>query len=118
MAELIPDKNSLKMNDPFHFQIICANKLIDDAMQNEEFARQLKEKREEALMYGGMSRCGSLKSKYSIPQDAWIVLPEEVRDDDKVLDEWIIKHHPYLIISNWKAKKGDRISTGMKLNRR
>jgi hypothetical protein len=115
---IVPEKNSLKMDDPFHFQIICANKLVDAAMQDEGFKRVLDEKKKEALMTGGFSRCGDLKSKYSIPQDAFLCLPIEIQDDDKAMDEWVITHHPYLIIANWKSKRGERTHKPLKLERR
>jgi hypothetical protein len=115
MRYKLPDKSMLRISDPIEFQIMTANEIIHDAMNDDDFVTDIRDKQAESMMTNGMSRRGNNKYKYSIPQVALLTLPEELRDDDEFIDMWVREHHPYLIVSKWWSNNEDKVGSTFKL---
>lgn len=89
----------LNPNDYFDAQVIRANNLVREWMRDPENIEFLNQLKAEAIHTKGNSTSGNIKHKHIIPQEAFLVLPDEIRKDKKMLDKWVAKYHPYLLIT-------------------
>ena len=81
-------------------RIEMANQLVRKWMKDPETQKYLQEKKAEYIhdrgWTGSDEKQGNLKHELDIPQDAFLLLPPEIRNDNKELMKWAERHHPYL----------------------
>jgi len=84
----------------FDQKIEMANQLVRKWMKDPENRAYLNEKKADYIHDKGWTKKGNLKHEVDIPQDAFLLLPREIRNDKKALMKWVRVHHPYLFHSN------------------
>ena len=89
----------LDPKNPHDFQIMLANEKVREWMKDPECRTYLNELKSEAILTKGNSVAGNIKHKHIIPQDAYLLLPSEVRENRKKLNHWVKTYHPYLLIT-------------------
>jgi hypothetical protein len=77
-------------------------------MKDPDFIDELKRHKEDMLMYNGMTQTGNMMHKYLIPYDSYMVLPEEIRNDAKMRQEWVTTYHPYLMTAECRVNRMKR----------
>lgn len=82
----------------FDLQLETANRLVYEAMQDEDFKAALHEKKMDYIHNKGWSVGKTMKAEADIPHKAFWALPEEIRDHPKEVMKWIKKYHPYLLL--------------------
>jgi hypothetical protein len=84
----------------FDQKVEMANQLVRKWMRDPENKKYLDEKKADYLHDKGWSKGGNLKHEVDIPQDAFVLLPPEIRNDKKMLMKWAKTYHPYLFHDN------------------
>ena len=85
----------LDIKNPIDRDIIKANFIVGECMKDADFRSYLSELRSEAILAKGNSVAGNVKHKHIIPQAAYVALPEEIRENKKLLNKWVDTYHPY-----------------------
>ena len=90
---------SPKMSD-FDQKVEMANQMVRNWMCEKENRDYLNDKKADYIHDKGWSsydgKKGNLKHELDIPQDAFILLPVEIRNNKDELMKWASKYHPYL----------------------
>jgi len=84
-----------EMSD-FDQQVEMANQLVRKWMRDPGNRKYLDEKKADYLHDKGWSVGSSFKHEVDIPQEAFVLLPREIRNDKKELMKWAEQYHPYL----------------------
>lgn len=85
----------------FDQKVEMANQMVRRWMRDPENRSYLQEKKADYIhdqgwtSYNGTK--GNLKHEVDIPQEAFILLPSEIRNDKKELMKWVNKYHPQLM---------------------
>jgi len=69
-------------------------------MTDPENRAYLDRKKADYIHKKGWTENRGLKHECDIPQDAFVLLPKEIRNDKKALMQWVKTHHPYLLHSS------------------
>lgn len=81
-------------------KVEMANQLVRKWMRDPENRKYLDEKKAEYIHDKGWSlfngKRGNIKHEVDIPQEAFLLLPPEIRNDKKELIKWVKTYHPYL----------------------
>ena len=86
---LTPDEKRIdKANEEVYYWILQKD--------NRQYISDLKS---EYLHQKGWSDTKQFKSKHVIPQDAFLALPQDIRNDRKKLEKWVKEYHNYLCMS-------------------
>ena len=80
----------------FDQKLEMANQLVRKWMKNKENRDYLAVKKADYIHDKGMSLGGNMKHELDIPQEAFLLLPKEIRNNKKELLKWAQKYHPYL----------------------
>lgn len=84
----------------FDQKVEMANQLVRKWMRDPENRQYLDEKKAAYLHDKGWSvfkgKRGNIKHEMDIPQEAFLLLPPEIRNDKKALVKWVKTYHPYL----------------------
>lgn len=85
----------------FDQKLEMANQLVINWMKVPENWQYLQEKKAAYIHDKGWTyyngKKGNLKQEADIPQEAFIMLPPEIRNNTKELMKWVEKYHPYLL---------------------
>jgi len=88
------------MASDFDQKVEMANQLVHKWMKDKENRSYLDEKKADYIHDKGWTNYngtkGNLKHEVDIPQDAFVLLPKEIRNNNKELMKWANKYHPYL----------------------
>jgi hypothetical protein len=89
------DKINPNMSD-FDQKIEIANQAVRTWMKNPMNRAYLDEKKADYIHTKGFSSKKGFKHELDIPPDAFIMLPIQIRNNQKELLKWAKKYHPYL----------------------
>jgi len=84
-----------EMSD-FDQKVEMANQLVKKWMKNPKNREYLDEKKSDYIHDRGWSVGSNFKHEVDIPQEAFLLLPKEIRSDKKELMKWASRYHPYL----------------------
>jgi len=76
-----------------------AKKIIEEFLSDPDILEIYKEKQKDYIHSKGWSANRTFREEYSIPQEAWSVLPVEIRDNQKVLLMWLKENARCLVFS-------------------
>jgi len=85
----------------FDQKLEMANQAVVKWMKDPENRSYLNEKKADYIhdkgwtLYSG--KRGNFKHEMDIPQEAFILLPKEIRNNKKELVKWVTTNHPYLL---------------------
>jgi hypothetical protein len=93
------DRIDPTMSD-FDQKVEMANQMVRKWMKDPSNRRYLDGKKADYIHDKGWSnfngKRGNLKHEVDIPQEAFVLLPSEIRNDRKELMKWAKMYHPYL----------------------
>jgi hypothetical protein len=95
----------LNLNNDTDRRIALANEIVRRAMLDTDFNRHLRDKHAEFLHSFGWSVGKNFKAAAEIPEDAYAILPYEIKEDAKELMKWVKMYHPYLIFTGYTSIK-------------
>ena len=78
-------------------KIAIASNAIRKWMRNPVNRKFLDEKKANYLHDKGWSVDKTLKDEATFPQEAYVLLPQELRRDPIKLRKWVAQNHPYLL---------------------
>lgn len=81
----------------FDAKCVLASMIIEEWVSDPDIAEYLKDKSKEYIHTKGYSNNKTLKEEHTIPLEAFVVLPKEIRDEPKRLVRWLKENHRYLI---------------------
>ena len=81
----------------FDQRVEMSNQLVRKWMKDPVNKSYLNEKKAEYIHSRGLSVGHNMKHELDIPQEAFVMLPVEIRNDRKELMKWVEKFHPYLM---------------------
>ena len=85
----------------FDQKVSLANESVYKHMNMPAYRKILNEEKSEYRENKGWSIKKGLKAKHNIPQEAYVLLPKEIRSNSKMLDKWVNKYHPYLRLDSF-----------------
>ena len=87
----------------FDTRIAMANQVVDKWLKDSGNWSYLNNKKAEYIHTKGWTsfagKKGHLKHEVDIPQEAFVLLPSEIRNNPKELMKWVKSTHPYLLHS-------------------
>lgn len=87
----------------FDRKLEMANQAVINWMKDPDNKAYLDDKKASYIHDKGWSiyngKRGNVKHEYDIPQEAFLLLPFEIRNDKKELKKWVLTYHPYLMHS-------------------
>ncbi len=81
----------------FDTQMEMANQAVRNWMKNKENRDYLNDKKADYIHDKGWTVGKGFKHECDIPQEAFLLLPRQVRNDRKRLMRWVNEKHPYLM---------------------
>ena len=81
----------------FDQKVEMANQLVDKWMKDPDNRQYLNDRKADYIHDRGWSKGGNMKRELDIPQDAYIMLPREIRNDRVELMKWVNKYHAQLM---------------------
>ena len=86
----------------YDMSVQLANAAVDSWLTKPANRKHLHEMQVERMHDKGMSVGGNMKQVCDIPEEAFFLLPPEIRNHKEELMKWVRNHHPCLLFSGDK----------------